>query len=196
MTRVLCIDDDREMCELLIDALTSRGFEIDTAHDGDAGLIAILERQPDLVLCDVTMPGLSGFEVLKQLSELDTETLGRIPFIFLTAMADRESILAGRRLGADDYVTKPIDFDVLAEIIRARLVPTGLLGRKLPELTKREAEVLTWAAQGKSSVDIATILNLSDRTVEFHIKNIMNKLHVVTRVQAVLKASLHGMIKG
>ena len=195
MTRVLCIDDDREMCELLTDALTSRGFEVSTAHDGNAGLIAILERQPDLVLCDVTMPGLSGFDLLKQLSELDTETLGRIPFIFLTAMADRESILAGRRLGADDYVTKPIDFDVLAEIIRARLVPTGLLGRKLPPLTKREAEVLTWAAQGKSSTDIATILEMSDRTVEFHIRNIMKKLNVVSRVQAVLKACLHGMIK-
>ncbi len=196
MTKVLCIDDDREMCELLNDALTSRGFEVETAYDGDAGLIAILEQQPDLVLCDVTMPGLSGFDLLNQLSELDTESLGRIPFIFLTAMADRESVLAGRRLGADDYVTKPVDFDVLTEIIRARLVPTGLLGRKLPELTKREAEVLTWAAQGKSSVDIAAILNMSDRTVEFHIKNIMNKLRVVTRVQAVLKASLHGMIKG
>src|SRR6266849_3977768 len=67
---------------------------------------------PDLVLCDINLPVMSGFEVLERLNAL-APRLGRIPFVFLTALTDRDSELRARRLGADDYVTKPIDFDML-----------------------------------------------------------------------------------
>src|SRR5258708_12024219 len=97
-----------------------RGFEVVVAHDGHEGFVAILKIMPDLVLCDINLPVMSGFEVLERLNAL-APRLGRIPFVFLTALSDRDSELRARRLGADDYVTKPIDFDMLGMIINARL---------------------------------------------------------------------------
>ena len=193
--RILCIEDDEDTRELLADVLGGRGYRVEVAVDGREGLERIHADPPDLVLCDISMPQMSGFEVLEALSGVDTDRLGSIPFLFLTALADRDTALKGRRLGADDYVTKPIDFELLAEIVKTRLGPAGRLGRTPPALTRREIEVLTWAARGKSSTDIATFLGLSDRTVNFHIENVLRKLGVATRVQAVVKAKSLGLIK-
>ena len=118
--KILCIEDDREAAALIIEELADQGFESIAAHDGKAGLDAILEHLPDLVLCDVNMPLMSGFEVLERLNEF-APRFRHIPFVFLTAMADRENELRGRCLGADDYIVKPIDFRVLHMIINDRL---------------------------------------------------------------------------
>ena len=194
--RLLCIDDEPGVRQLVVDMLSLRGFKVDVAATAQEGFISILEFPPALVLCDILMPDVSGFELLERLSSLSSDRLGPIPFIFLTALADRATILKGRRLGADDYVTKPIDFEMLVEIIRARLGPPGRLGRQLDQpLTRREAEVLSWAARGKTSQDIASILGVGERTVDFHVENAMRKLGVSTRIQAVLKAGLHRQIR-
>jgi DNA-binding response OmpR family regulator len=118
--KILCIEDDREAAALIVEELVDQGFEPITAHDGRAGFDAILKHMPDLVLCDVNMPVMSGFEVLERLNHMAPQ-FGRMPFVFLTAMSDRENELRGRRLGADDFVVKPIDFDVLNAIITDRL---------------------------------------------------------------------------
>src|SRR5215471_10558139 len=118
--KILCIDDDREIAALIADDLANRGFDVVTAYDGHEGFVAILKLVPDLVLCDIGMPTMSGFEVLERLNEL-APRLGHIPFVFLTALADRDRELRARRLGADDYVTKPIDFDMLEMVVKARL---------------------------------------------------------------------------
>jgi DNA-binding response OmpR family regulator len=118
--KILYIDDDRDVAEMAAEDLAARGFEVAVAHDGQEGLVAILKTLPDLVLSDINMPVMSGFEVLERLNALAPH-LGRTPFVFLTARADRDSELRARRLGADDYVTKPIDFDMLEMIINARL---------------------------------------------------------------------------
>src|SRR5262249_42680144 len=90
------------------------------ARSGADGLAAILSDKPDLVVCDVRMPQMSGFEVLERLAAAG-EDYANIPFVFLTALGDRDSELAGRRLGADDYLTKPIDFEMLDTVIQSRL---------------------------------------------------------------------------
>ncbi|MEI7608153.1 MAG: response regulator transcription factor, partial [Rhodospirillaceae bacterium] len=156
--RILCIEDDEDTRELLVDFLGGRGYRVEAATDGREGLERILADPPDLVLCDISMPRMSGLELLETLSGFDADRLGSIPFLFLTALADRETALKSRRLGADDYVTKPIDFELLAEIVRTRLGPVGRLGRTPPALTRRETEMLTWAARGKSSTDIAAFV--------------------------------------
>jgi DNA-binding NarL/FixJ family response regulator len=94
-------------------------------------------------------------------------------------------------LGADDYVTKPIDFEVLATIIRARLAGVARSGLwpKTVTLNDREVDVLTWAACGKTSAEIAKIMELTKRTVDFHIDNARTKLGAATRTEAVLKAA-------
>jgi DNA-binding NarL/FixJ family response regulator len=135
------------------------------------------------------MPTMSGFDVLDQLTAI-APRFRDMPFVFLTALTDRENELKGRTRGADDYVHKPIDFEVLATIINARLARVARLEvwPKTIELSEREVEALTWSARGKTSDEIATILGLSKRTVDFHIDNARTKLGVVTRTQAVVKA--------
>jgi len=193
--KILCIEDDRETAALIAEELVERGFEISIAHDGRAALAAILKNMPDLVLSDISMPVMSGFELLERLTALEPR-FAKMPFIFLTALTDRDNELKGRHLGADDYVTKPIDFEVLTAIINARLagVARSELWPKLVQLNDREVETLTWVARGKTSAEIAQILGLTKRTVDFHIDNARTKLGAATRTQAVIKAATGRLI--
>jgi DNA-binding NarL/FixJ family response regulator len=194
--KILCIEDDRETAAPIAEELVDRGFEVSIARNGQEGFVAILKDKPDLVLCDIGVPIMSGFEVLERLTEI-APRFGHTPFVFLTALTDRDSELKGRRLGADDYVTKPIDFDVLATIINARLagVARTKLQPKLVKLNDREVEVLTWVARGKTSAEIARKLRLAKRTVDFHIDNARIKLGAATRTEAAIKAAARGVIK-
>jgi DNA-binding response OmpR family regulator len=195
-TRILCIEDDRETAALIAEELVDRGYAVSLAHDGREGLAAILRTMPDLVLSDISMPAMSGFELLDSLVAL-APRFSKMPFVFLTALTDRENELKGRQLGADDYVTKPIDFEMLAAIIAARLAGiarTGLVPKGVA-LNDREVEVLTWAARGKTSAEIAKILDLTKRTVDFHSDNARQKLGAATRTEAVLKAATGRLIE-
>jgi DNA-binding response OmpR family regulator len=193
--KILCIEDDRETAALIAEELIDRGYEVRIAHDGREGFEAILRTMPDLVLSDISMPVMSGFELLERLTVL-APRFGNMPFVFLTALSDRDNELKGRQLGADDYVTKPIDFEVLETIITARLagVARNELWPKLVDLNDREVETLTWAARGKTSAEIAQILKLSKRTVDFHIDNARIKLGAATRVEAAIKAATGRLI--
>jgi DNA-binding response OmpR family regulator len=194
--KILCIEDDRETAALIAEELIDRGYAVTLAHDGREGFAAILKTTPDLVLSDISMPMMSGFELLERLIAL-APRFAKMPFVFLTALTDRDNELKGRQLGADDYVTKPIDFDLLDAIIAARLagVARNDLWPKLVELNDREVETLTWAARGKTSSEIAQILELSKRTVDFHIDNAREKLGAATRVEAAIKAATGRLIE-
>jgi DNA-binding response OmpR family regulator len=194
--KILCIEDDRETAALIAEELVERGYDVHVAHDGREGFAAILKTTPDLVLSDISMPVMSGFELLERLTAL-APRFGNMPFVFLTALTDRDNELKGRHLGADDYVTKPIDFDVLDTIIGARLagVARNDLWPKLVDLNDREVETLTWAARGKTSSEIAQILGLAKRTVDFHIDNARTKLGAATRVEAAIKAATGRLIE-
>jgi DNA-binding NarL/FixJ family response regulator len=193
---ILLIEDDHETAALIVEELVDRGFLVSIAQDGQDGLLAILKDKPDLVLCDISLPRMSGFEVLERLNDI-APRFGRIPFVFLTALTDRRNELTGRQLGADDYVTKPIDFERLALIIDARLsgVARSKLWPKRIRLSEREIEVLTLAARGQTSGQIARKLRLTKRTVDFHIDNARVKLNASTRTAAVVKAVAAGLIK-
>jgi DNA-binding response OmpR family regulator len=188
-TRILCIEDEREAAALIQEELSERGFEVQLAHDGQQGFAAILAEAPDLVLCDISMPIMSGFEVLERLTALAPRFRG-MPFLFLTALGDRQNELQGRNMGADDYIIKPIDFDVLHAIVKARLARTPRVERWAEgiRLTQREIETVTWSARGKTSDEIAIILGVTKRTVDFHMDNARTKLGASTRTEAVVKA--------
>lgn len=195
--KIVCIEDDRETSALIVEELSDRfGFPIIQAFDGREGLAAILRERPDLVLCDISMPGMTGFDLIGQLSAM-AMPFSKIPFIFLTALTDRENELKGRQLGADDYVVKPVDFDILDAIIRTRLarLPTRVEWPGEIRLSDREIESLTWAARGKTSAEIAIILGLSKRTVDFHLDSARDKLHVATRIEAAVKAARGRLIE-
>jgi DNA-binding response OmpR family regulator len=194
--KILCIEDDRETARLIAEELTDRGFDIVVARDGHEGFVSILKIAPDLVLCDIGLPIMSGFEVLERLNAL-APRLAHVPFVFLTALADRDNELQARRLGADDYVTKPIDFDMLEMIVNARLagVARNEVWPKLAMLNDREIEALTWVARGKTSAQIADIIGVSKRTVDFHLDNARIKLDATTRTQAAIKAAIGKLIE-
>ncbi|MET0527973.1 MAG: DNA-binding response regulator, partial [Microvirga sp.] len=166
MSTILCVEDDQETASLLAEALTELGYEVDTAQDGEMALARILAKHPDLILCDVRMPRMGGFELVEKLARAGP-TLAAIPVVFLTALGDRDSELTGRRLGADDYLTKPIDFEMLGVVVENCLRRGGGRSGGAPQiyLTEREKEVLTWVGRGKTSAEIAIILGLSERTI-------------------------------
>jgi DNA-binding response OmpR family regulator len=194
--RILCVEDDRDTASLICEELSDRGFEVIAAYNGHDGLASILKEAPDIVLSDIDMPGMSGFELLERLRSMAPRFEG-IPFVFLTALGDRRSELRGWQLGADDYLTKPVDYEVLAARIGARLgrVARNTVWQKPVQLREREVETLTWAARGKTFEEIGTILSLSRRTVEFHLDNARRKLGVATRTQALIKAATERLIQ-
>jgi two-component system response regulator CpxR len=114
--RILLVDDDTELCSLLVEFLTREGFEVDCVHEGTAGLHAALDGQCDLVVLDVMLPGLDGFEILRRLRERS-----RIPVLMLTARGEDVDRIIGLELGADDYLPKPFNPRELAARIRAIL---------------------------------------------------------------------------
>jgi two-component system KDP operon response regulator KdpE len=122
MSRILAIDDDRSLLELLADYLGRLGHDVTTAPDGQRALACLNTVDPALVLLDVTMPGLDGWQVLARI-----RAVSQVPVIMLTARGDEPEVLRGFAAGADDYVTKPFSFAQLSARIGA------VLGRASPE---------------------------------------------------------------
>jgi two-component system OmpR family response regulator len=119
--KILVVDDDPGVRELLDDFLRSRGYEVDTASDGAAALAALHRFTPDLVLLDLMMPGINGMQVLRDRPESARE----VPVIVVTAVTEEEIGRAALRAGAMDYVTKPIDLLYLERTIATALLQTG-----------------------------------------------------------------------
>lgn len=112
MITVLCIDDEVDIRELIVEELSEAGFATLEAANGREGLEIILSKWPDIVICDITMPEMNGHQLLAEI-QLNHPELSNIPFIFLTAMTDKENMITGLQAGAADYLSKPMDFDIL-----------------------------------------------------------------------------------
>jgi two-component system, OmpR family, response regulator len=124
---VLVVDDEEHITELLSMGLTMNGFEVERAASGRAALKAIEDRRPDLVVLDVMLPDLDGFDVAKRLRQ--SEGAGtRAPVIFLTARDTTADKIEGLRLGSDDYVTKPFSIEELVERVKAVLRRSAGIG--------------------------------------------------------------------
>ncbi|PHS78314.1 MAG: hypothetical protein COB59_07625 [Rhodospirillaceae bacterium] len=120
MAKILCIDDEVEIRNLLIEELEEEGHEVSSATNGKTGLAHILEHKPDLVLCDVSMPVMNGYELLKEL-RTNHPSFSNTAFIFLSANANMKDIISGLSLGADDYMTKPVNLELLTTKINSAL---------------------------------------------------------------------------
>jgi len=128
MKKILVIEDNTEVRENLEETLELSGYEVATAEDGNIGVQLALENPPDLILCDVMMPKLDGFGVLNILSK--KPATADIPFVFLTAKAEKSDFRRGMNLGADDYVTKPFYKDELLQVVETRLKKSERLKQK------------------------------------------------------------------
>ncbi|MCC7050745.1 MAG: response regulator, partial [Bacteroidia bacterium] len=117
--KILLIEDNRDMRENTAEILELADYKVTTAENGKEGVKKAMEELPDLIICDIMMPELDGYEVLNILSR-DPATMG-IPFIFLTAKAEKSDVRKGMGLGADDYLTKPYDDVELLNAVKVRL---------------------------------------------------------------------------
>lgn len=199
MKKILVIEDETEMRRNITTLLRYYDYEPVAAESGRAGVEAARREKPDLILCDVMMPGLNGYSVLQTLRT--DAALARIPFIFLTAKGEKDDLRSGMNLGADDYLTKPVANADLVGAIEARLRRTEQQTNRefKPDfssakpllalgLTPRAAEALLWVAQGKTNVDIATILGITESTVKKYVQEMFDKLGVETRGAATVRA--------
>lgn len=198
MSTILIIEDQPQLRQRLTRILEMEGHTPLAAPDGAAGLDLARRTRPDLIICDVTMPGMDGHEVLRTLRA--ESATADTPFIFLTAHGEHHEQRHGMNLGADDYLVKPVEIADLLAAIEARLrrrvrgtapdfssaVPLEKLG-----LTPREAEVLLWVAQGKTNPEVGTILDLSAGTVRKHLEHIFQKIGVENRTTACARALEH-----
>ncbi|NDJ53887.1 MAG: response regulator transcription factor [Chloroflexi bacterium] len=126
--KILIIDDEETTVQLLTILLEHKSFEVIKAHSAEEGLRKAYRSHPDLVLLDIMMPDMDGWEVCKRLRELSD-----VPIIFLTARIDIKDVVKGLEMGADDYIVKPYDNDELVARIRAHLrrVPRSNMSEEL-----------------------------------------------------------------
>src|SRR5262245_59016269 len=119
MNKILVIEDDEVVRKNVLDLLEAEGYDGQGAPDGKRGVELAVQLLPDLIICDVAMPGIDGFEVFELLSAQPSTAV--LPFIFLSARAERADVRRGMTLGADDYLTKPFTRSELLDSIRIRL---------------------------------------------------------------------------
>jgi len=204
--RILVIDDHALFRIGLSELLERRGIDVVAAVSGcEEGLQRVVESAPDAVLLDMRMPEMSGLEVLQRLRAAGH----RMPVAILTTSRDEKDVIASLQQGAQGYLLKDMEPDdlisALQRIVKGETVVaqelTGILARALqggsqpaqeeigfPELTPREREILCLLAEGQSNKVIARNLGISDGTVKLHVKAILRKLKVHSRVEAAVMA--------
>ncbi|HJQ32409.1 MAG TPA: response regulator transcription factor [Pyrinomonadaceae bacterium] len=199
--RILVVDDEAKLLRAVAVTLREEGYEVATARSGAEALVAVNASVPDLVVSDIRMPGMDGYQLARALRSSPRTEL--IPVVFLTAKAERKDRLAGIRTGVDAYLVKPFDPEELLAVVAnllaraertsaelARLVgtakglespPAGLAFEE--DFTPAEARVARLVAEGLSNKEIAAELGSSVRTVEGHISNILSKKGWSNRVE-------------
>lgn len=187
---VLIVDDDRAFCEFVRLVLEGAGYATTEATTGEEALRIASERTPIVVLLDILLPRLNGYEVCHGLREMLGDTAG-IAFVSGTR-TDAVDVASGLLVGADDYMVKPVDADELVARVgalarRARTRPRDDNGAA-PRLTPREREILEMLAEGHGQREMARLLSISPKTVGLHIEHILGKLDVHSRAEAVAAA--------
>ena len=202
MTTVLLVDDNPKY---LKDALPYYGYDVFTAADGIQALKILSQSKFDIILLDVMMPNMNGWDTLKEIRK-HVETKD-VPVIMITAVDEEQKMVTGLRNGADDYIIKPFILQNLLARMEAVLrrsrrqenlpkeLPFTSPDKPLQTLTSREKEVLQMAAKGANNKEIAEKLVLSEVTVKSHMNSIFKKLKVTNRTQAVLLAIQMNLIE-
>ena len=162
--KILVADDDQDVLAGIIDVLETEGFIVHSATNGTEAIAKVREFQPDLIICDVIMPIMSGYELLEQLKQ--DISLATIPFIFLTAHAEKDSLRLGMDLGADDYLTKPIDRQELLRAITARLQKHDFLKQGTTAKLNALRRSITMSLPHELRTPLNGILGMADILIE------------------------------
>lgn len=143
MKKILVIDDAEFILESTSTLLTFEGYEVLTAADGEEGLKLAFEHKPDLILCDISMPKIDGYEVLERIRA--NQSTSTIPFIFLTAFTEKENMRLGMQKGADDFLVKPYTRDELINAINAQWNKHTLIEKQVKEKVETVGKSVTYA---------------------------------------------------
>jgi DNA-binding NarL/FixJ family response regulator len=211
---VLVVDDAPLFQAGLAAALKDHGFEVvGTASDAMAAIAEARKHRPRLVVLDVLMPGISGLEVVDKIIDVSPES--RV--VLLTSSESEEDLLTAIKAGAAGYIVKDTSFPKLVaamqDVINGGAVVSPAMGGKLfetvahllrnrdlnasrrPALTGREVEILQWIADGRTSREIGEQLYISENTVKNHVRNILDKLGLRSRHDAVRYAERAGLVR-
>lgn len=151
MTKILLIEDEPPVRANLVELLEAEDFDVVSAENGFFGAMWAQKHLPDLIICDVMMPEINGYEVLEALRQ--EPTTAAIPFIFLTAMADKADIRHGMQLGADDYLTKPFTREELLNAIATRLAKQEAVMQQYNAAQQRAEELQQKVQELQQHVD-------------------------------------------
>ena len=194
--KLLLIDDDPNLILLVKDYLEFRGYDVMTAENGREALEVLDDKVPDMIICDVMMPEMDGYSLVKHIrQEPRTNT---IPVLFLSAKGQSQDRVKGLNEGADVYMVKPFEPEELVAQVESSLKQIKRLvdgrGRVLSEgptihvphnveLTPTETKVVQLVAKGMANRDIAEKLKVSQRTIESHVSNMLNKTSLKNRTE-------------
>lgn len=214
MTSVLIVDDAELFRQALKAAFIQEGFEVvGMAANAMTGVDLARDQKPNLIVLDLLMPGMSGLEIVETLLKVSPDS----KVVLLTSSESAEDLLAGIKSGASGYITKDVPLPRLVEAMRdvisggAAVSPAmggklfaalrellrhrGAVLHQRAELTGRELEILTHVSRGKTSRQIADDLYISENTVRNHVRNILDKLALNSRFEAVTWAQREGLIE-
>lgn len=194
--RLLLVDDDPNLILLVKDYLEYQGYQVTTAGNGREALDALDKEIPDMIICDIMMPEMDGYTFINRVRE-DART-SWIPVMFLSAKGQSQDRVKGLDTGADIYMVKPFEPEELVAQVESSLRQArrlmGHSNRSLDdspriqvpsnvELTPTETKVVQLVAQGMSNREIAEQLKVSQRTIESHVSNMLNKTNLHNRTE-------------
>ncbi|NES80175.1 MAG: response regulator transcription factor [Moorea sp. SIO2B7] len=196
-TKLLLIDDDPNLILLVKDYLEFRGYKVVTAANGREALEILDRETPDMIICDVMMPEMDGYALVESVRQ-DPRT-NWIPVLFLSAKGQSQDRVKGLNKGADVYMVKPFEPEELVAQVESSLKQANRLINysskkgsdmsqriQVPpnvELTPTELKVVNLVAQGMANREIADRLNVSQRTIESHVSNMLNKTSLHNRTE-------------
>lgn len=192
MEKILIIEDTDDIRNYLVQLLSISGYDVIEAPNGLVGVQKIVENNPELVLCDIVMPELNGYEVLKTVR--NNPHLATTPFIFLSSKSELNDFRTGMELGADDYLTKPVEPDHLLNSIRTRLNRTKQIEEEVQQKIKKIKTNLSSVYSHEVNTPLNGIIGLTDILIKYyrgsmkenmyemlkHIKNASIRLHRTT----------------
>jgi DNA-binding NarL/FixJ family response regulator len=194
--KLLLVDDDFSLVFLLKDYLEFQGYQVTAVNNGQQALDILEKDIPDMIICDVMMPEVDGYEFLKSLR--DRRDVGWIPVLFLSALGQSLDRIKGLNLGANIYMNKPFEPEELLAQVKSTLNQSSQIQqhiKKVPpvttpiqvnpdvRVTPSELKVLLLIAKGFGNKKISTEMNLSQRTIESHVSNLLGKTGLKNRTE-------------
>lgn len=203
---ILLVDDDVGTRLSISDYLELSGYSVITANDGQEALAMVEEFHPDLMVTDIVMPRMNGYELVRQVRQKPRFRL--LPVILLTARTRTQERILGYQSGCDLYLPKPFELEELGAAIRNLLARSQLIQSAyntsypstatvelISELTPREQEVLELLTHGFSNAEMGQKLHLSPRTVEKYVSSLLRKTATNNRAELVRFAIKHGLVE-